>query len=464
MAKEKVTSAKQLRVLVFTPSYHIIDGVTITIRKIKREVEEQGGILKVVTAKDAEHLLEDSPGCFFIPSFKLPYGVEHYAICRMLQSQTKKQLLEFRPNVVHVTAPDPLCYSVCRWARQEAGIPLMATWHSNIPDYLDHYGFVQRTAIKKIVTKLFQSQYSYCNWTFVPQKNLVPKMQREGYENKYTNNKLRVWGRGVDTDLFTPTKRSTEFREKNGAGENDVVVLWVGRCVTEKEPQVFVAVMREMVKRFPNKVKGWVVGRGEWHSQMSSIDNVTGFGWKNSSELSVLYANADILLFPSKVETFGNVTLEAMSSGIACVVDKKCSSHLIDHGKNGYCCSNEEEFIQFTGKLIAEDANRKKMGVEGRNIAESTYKLKEVMKSMVQNYIDVANFNDSEVSPVPSLWTNAFVYVIYLIVDSGGYILFHLLGNILFPSADRRSQYFKFVAAPILIYVAWKLFSLVTGL
>lgn len=134
----------------------------------------------------------------------------------------------------------------------------MATWHSNIPDYLDHYGYVQRTALKGIVQKIFQSMYAYCTWTFVPQPNLIAKMQKEGYENPETKNKLRVWGRGVDTEAFVPSKRSSEFRASHGVGEDDVVVLWVGRCVTEKEPQVFVAVMKEMVKKYPNKVKGWV--------------------------------------------------------------------------------------------------------------------------------------------------------------------------------------------------------------
>lgn len=201
-----------------------------------------------------------------------------------------------------------------------------------------------------------------------------------------------------------------------------------------------------------------VVGRGEWHSEMSAIDNVVGFGWKNSSELSVLYANADILVFPSKVETFGNVTLEAMSSGISCVVDKTCSSHLVNHGVNGYCASSESEFIQFTEKLIAEDETRKTMGVKGREIAVKRYKLKDVMKSMVQNYIDVANFSEEERSPVPVESLSLFIYVVYCIVDMFGYVLFQVFGSLLFPSAE-KSQNFWYVIIPVISFLLWRCFS-----
>mmetsp|Transcript_4979 Transcript_4979/g.6474 ORF Transcript_4979/g.6474 Transcript_4979/m.6474 type:complete len:472 (-) Transcript_4979:176-1591(-) len=457
--REHVTDPKQLRVLIVTPSYHVIDGVTLTIRKIKKELEALGGTMMVATAEAARIPLNNDPGVMYFPSLTLPYdSFDNYSVPRFLTESMKREILAFKPNVIHITAPDILCFSIARWARQEK-LQLMATWHSNIPDYLNSYGFIQRVILKNILIYIFQTNYSYCPWTFVPQPKLLERMKREGYENPHTGNKLRIWGRGVDTDHFNPAKRSREFRASHGVNEQEVVVMWVGRCVTEKFPEIFTEVLQRLTEKYPNKIKGWVVGRGEHYEIMTAVKNVTGMGWRSRDELADLYANADILLFPSTVETFGNVTLEAMSSGTACIVDKTCSSHLVEHEKIGYCCESVEEYIVFTEKLVQDTATRKAMGIAARAKAEAQYKVRDVLRQLINYYVEVANLTDEDLAPVKPQLRHYISLFLYKFVDSGGFFLVQLLGYFAFYGKSTSSQFLIVFIVVAAISILWYLFS-----
>ena len=134
--------------------------------------------------------------------------------------------------------------------------------------------------------------------------------------------------------LFSPERRSAEFRASKGVQDSDVVILWVSRLVPEKRPDIFLNVVKRLQEEgLP--VKAFVVGNGTFEKYLSKLSDVTCCGWLSGVSLGEVYASADVLLFPSDVETFGNVTLEALSSGTPCVVEEKCSGHLVDHGVNG---------------------------------------------------------------------------------------------------------------------------------
>ena len=145
---------------------------------------------------------------------------------------------------------------------------------------------------------------------------------------------LKEWGRGVDMNMFSPERRNNELRASKGISETDVVVLWVSRLVPEKRPDIWMnAIKRLQDEGLP--VKAFVVGNGTFEKYLSKLRNVTCCGWMSGTALGEIYASSDILLFPSDVETFGNVTLEALSSGCPSVVEQKCGGHLVTHGVNG---------------------------------------------------------------------------------------------------------------------------------
>ena len=150
---------------------------------------------------------------------------------------------------------------------------------------------------------------------------MLRKMREDWGYGKATE--LKLWGRGVDMNIFSPERRSQAFRASKGISETDVVILWVSRLVPEKRPDIWMGV----VKRLQDEglpVKALVVGSGTFEKYLTTLKHATICGWLSGTALGEAYASSDILLFPSDVETFGNVTLEALSSGCPAVVEKKC--------------------------------------------------------------------------------------------------------------------------------------------
>lgn len=203
-----------------------------------------------------------------------------------------------------------------------------------------------------------------------------------------TTTELKEWGRGVDMQIFSPERRSMQFRQSKGINDNDVVVLWVSRIVPEKRPDVWLAV----VKRLQDEglpVKPLVVGSGTFEKYLSKLKHVTCCGWLSGAALGEAYASADVLLFPSDVETFGNVTLEALSSGCPAVVERKCGEHLVDHGINGLTCTagDFEEFYQATRALVLDARLRQQMSLAAR---EKAWKFERniILQQMAENYKD----------------------------------------------------------------------------
>lgn len=213
----------------------------------------------------------------------------------------------------------------------------------------------------------------------------MDKISREGF-GKYTE--LKEWGRGVDTELFSPTRRSSEFRAARGISETDVVMLWVGRLVPEKRPEIWMSVV-ERLQREGIPVKALVVGHGTFVTTLSSMKDVVCCGWLSGTALAEAYASADVLLFPSDVETFGNVTLEALASGCPCIVEEKCGGHLVQHGFNGFTCpaADEEKFYKATKRIVQDEALRIQMSLNAR---ESAWRFERntIIQQMLENYKD----------------------------------------------------------------------------
>ena len=213
---------------------------------------------------------------------------------------------------------------------------------------------------------------------------MLNKMRNEwGYG---TATELKEWGRGVDMNIFSPERRSQAFRSSKGITENDIVVLWVSRIVPEKRPDIWLAV----VKRLQDEglpVKPLVVGSGTFEKYLSKLKNVTCCGWLSGTALGEAYASSDILLFPSDVETFGNVTLEALSSGCPSVVENKCGEHLVEHGVNGLTCpaGDFEAFYQATRSLVLDARLRNQMSISAREKAWK-YERNLILQQMAENY------------------------------------------------------------------------------
>lgn len=396
----KVTMAShQHRVLLYTTCYNIIDGVTLTIRKIEQEILASGHHVCILTTKSGDmkntHMDGEHPNrtvLFIDNSIPIPFlhDPKHpetdYHLGFALSKTVKEQIANFEPSLIHVTVPDCTCLHLIQYAR-EREIPIMGTYHSNIPEYMTHYRGIGW--LRHILAAFFRHQYNFLQALYVPTP-FIQKHLSDSYKmDKVTD--LKVWGRGIDLERFSPKHRSRKFRQEMGFNDNDVVLCWVGRLVQEKRPDIFCQVVRRLHERgIP--FRALVVGAGPCEEEVKALPNTTFAGWLNGDELAIAYASSDVFLFPSGVETFGNVTLEAAASGLPLVVEAGCSGHLVNHGVNGFACHeyDEDAFFDSVLCIILDDARRKSMSEEGRKFSLQ-FEKRAVCKKMLENYSQITD-------------------------------------------------------------------------
>jgi glycosyltransferase involved in cell wall biosynthesis len=225
---------------------------------------------------------------------------------------------QHRPDVVYVATEGPLGWSAMRVARR-LGIRIFSGFHTSFHSYLKHYhvGWLHFPLLR------------YLCWfhnrtvgTVVPSVELRDRLQAIGLKN------VSVVGRGVDAQVFNPNQRCPALRHTWGASSKDLVALYVGRVAPEKNLDLAIKAYRAM-QRVDSSVKFAVVGDGPVRAALQKKHpDIIFCGVQTDEQLAKRYASADIFLFPSETETFGNVTLEAMASGLAVVAYDYAAAHL----------------------------------------------------------------------------------------------------------------------------------------
>jgi len=389
----------QHRVLIYTTCYNVLDGVVLTIRKIEQELLASGHHVCILTTKSGDtrntHLDGEHPNrsvIFLDNSIPIPFlhdpnnPESSYQLGFALSKTVKGKIAEFEPSLIHITVPDCTCLHLIQYAREKE-IPLMGTYHSNIPEYMSHYPGLGW--LKHILAAFFRHQYNFLQALYVPTPFIHRYLTNTFKMDKVTN--LGIWGRGIDLERFSPKHRSIEFRQKLGFTEDDVVIMWCGRLVPEKRPDIFCKVIRKLHQR-KIPFKALVVGQGPVEEEVKDLPNTVFAGWMSGNDLSTAYASCDIFLFPSAVETFGNVTLEAAASGLPLVVEAGCSGHLVNHGVHGFACldGDVDAYFDSTLCLLVDDSRRKKMSKKGRKFSLQFEKRK-VCQKMLDNYSSVTD-------------------------------------------------------------------------
>jgi len=384
----------ELRIIIFTACYFVLDGVTLTIRKLESHLRSRGATVKICTTVPDDFDMTDHRDVIVVPGVKLAFtqAGSGYAFGANLLPDVIRQIEEFNPNCCHFTVPDFVSLDAIRWC-QANNISYMATWHSNYLDYLKYYYL--ETILGGPFKMYLQAFYDQIPAVYAPTPFMLKKLEDMGFGGQGSVTNYIEWGRGVDTKLFSPDRRSSEFRTSRGLSDDDVLIIWVGRLVPEKRPDIWTdVVMRLNEEGIP--CKGIVVGHGFSQNELAKLENVHCLGWLSGVGLAEAYASADILLFPSDVETFGSVTLEALASGCVGVVERGCSGHLVENGYNGYTCmaGDGEEFYEATKKLVSDHASRRQMSINARRSAWK-YERNKILQQMAENYKDaIMNHRD----------------------------------------------------------------------
>jgi len=298
-----------------------------------------------------------------------------------LSAKIRDHIADFAPTLIHITVPDCVCLHMIQYARANE-IPLMGTYHSNLVEYMAYYG---AAFVKPLMRDFIRHQYSFFQALYVP-TSYTQKFLEEEFELG-TATKIGIFGRGIDLERFSPVRRSSKFRRKLNISNDEVLICWVGRVVAEKRPNIFANVIRRLHSQ-KVQFRAIVVGAGNFEAELAALPNTDFLGWLSGDDLSTAYASSDVFFFPSAVETFGNVTLEAAASGLPLVVEANCSGHLVENDVNGYSCCSDDDFYEATLRLVTDNALRERLS-KGSIKLSLQYENKKVMRKIIKHYDQV---------------------------------------------------------------------------
>lgn len=253
------------------------------------------------------------------------------------------QWMKKRPDVVHIVTEGPLGWSALEAARK-LKIPVSSDFRTNFHNYSQHYGIGW---LKRPIVGYLKKFHNKTALTTVPTERMKFELSNIGFKN------VQVLSRGVNAALYSPDYRSHALRSSWGVSEDDFVVLHVGRLAAEKNLDKLVSAYQAIARLDPG-ARLVLVGDGPERAYIASrVPNAIFCGVRLDEDLAAHYASSDLFIFPSKTETFGNVTLEAMASGLPMVAfNYAAAAQYVSNGTNGTLVNFEQDH-QFDSAAIA---------------------------------------------------------------------------------------------------------------
>lgn len=245
--------------------------------------------------------------------------------------QVLHALSDFKPDVVHITTELGIGYSGLRAAR-ELGIPVVMSYHTNFDQYLSCYNFGK---LEQIYWKCMAWFHSFADVNLCPSEDTRRVLARRGFKN------LEIWSRGVDLSRFSPSHFSSDLRERLG-GKDKTLFLYAGRIAKEKNLATLAKAIRILHGWYGDLVGFVFAGDGPYLKELQDLElpNTVFTGFLGKEELAGVYASCDVFAFPSGTETFGNVVLEAMASGLPVLcADAGGVTDFVSHLDNAYLFS-----------------------------------------------------------------------------------------------------------------------------
>lgn len=269
---------------------------------------------------------------------------------------------ERRPDVVQVITEGPLGSSAVAAARA-LDLPVVSDFHTNFHSYSGHYGY---GFLRRPIAAWLRRLHNRTACTLVPTEQLRRDLEGEGYRS------VRVVARGVDTGLYSPEHRCTGLRRAWGADDDTLVVLSVGRLAPEKNLAQVAHTAQAIGVRVPRTRLVFVGDGPARRALQASCPGAVFAGMRTGADLARHYASADLFLFPSTTETYGNVTTEAMASGLAIVAYDYAAAR--EHLRHGHCgllapYGDAAEFTRLAVELAADRQRLRAFGVNARAAA-----------------------------------------------------------------------------------------------
>ncbi|MCE9632938.1 MAG: glycosyltransferase family 1 protein [Methylophilales bacterium] len=300
-----------------------INGVAMTLSRLTHGLSERNWQVTLVRPQQQSREIVDTHQHLLVPGLPIP-GYAGLRFGLPMSRMLFKRWSEQRPDVVHIATQGPLGWAAMKVAKR-LNLPVTTSFHTNFHRYCGHYGL---KLISQSVASYLRKFHNQATCTMTPNEPLSQSLRQDGYQNVFTV------GRGIDTALFNPARRSDALRAEWQA--NDMVVIYVGRIAAEKNLRGVTEAFARVQAVRPNAKMVWVGDGPQLKNMREQYPQHIFVGAKRGEELATYYASADIFLFPSLTETFGNVVLEAMSSGLAVVAYRYAAAEsYIEHGKSG---------------------------------------------------------------------------------------------------------------------------------
>ncbi|KPU46294.1 GDP-mannose-dependent alpha-mannosyltransferase [Oxobacter pfennigii] len=351
-----------MKIAIFTDTFlPQINGVTNTLDKLIKYYDKRG-IGYVVFAPDYTQNTGTEENIQRFSSF--PFFL--YPECSITlpnYSKIKERLDQFKPDLIHIVTPFSMGLKGLKYGK-EADVPIIASYHTNFSLYLPYYNV---KLIDNLLWKYTVWFHNQCLMNFCPSQDTMEDLINHDIKN------VKIWGRGIDSNLFSSEKRSAKLRQDLGISDR-LAVLYVGRVSPEKDLDTFVKAALEINKTKKDEVCFVITGEGPMLEELKTlnIDNFIFTGYKRGVELSAIYASCDIFAFPSTTETYGNVILEAFASALPVVAPyiSGLKENLLNN-YNSLCClpKNHEDMAESIMRLVKDDELRKHLSENAREYA-----------------------------------------------------------------------------------------------
>lgn len=352
--EEFQAARRSLRVAVVTETYPPeVNGVAMTVARTVQGLQDRGHAVQLVRPR--QHGADEAASGEALHEVLMRgLPIPHYPGLRMgvpaKRSLVRRWSVQ-RPDIVHVATEGPLGWSALQAARV-LKLPVTSDFRTNFHAYSRHYGVGW---LRKPIVAYLRRFHNACACSMVPTEALRADLQACGFE------RLRVVARGVDTALFDPARRDGELRRLWGAGPEDCVLLCVGRLAAEKNLGLLAEAFEKARVQRPS-LRLVLVGDGPMREALQRrLPDAHFAGTRTGVDLGRHYASADLFVFPSLTETFGNVTLEALSSGLP-VVAFNCAAagRFVIPGRQGWLAPPDQphQFLEAVLDAVKLDASK----------------------------------------------------------------------------------------------------------
>jgi glycosyltransferase involved in cell wall biosynthesis len=371
-------SGRPVRVALFPDSLNEVNGVANTCRNWLAYVHRNQFPTLVVSGADKTEFRQEGT----ISRLDLKRGPISFSVEKDLRfdvalavfryhRMVADALREFRPDVVHITGPGDIGIMGVLTARR-LGIPVAASWQTNVHEYAARRASLilpqwfsgkprarVLQTIEDLSFRLAVAYYKAGRFHYAPNQELIDKLSAT------SGRPCSLMERGVDLDLFNPAHRTR-------GNDGKFVIGYVGRLSTEKKVRSFAGLAKAVKAAGYDHVKFIFVGHGAEEKWLSkNIPNVEMTGVLRGAALGRAYANMDLFAFYSETDTFGNVVLEALASGVPAVVtDKGGPKFIVDHERCGFVCSTDDEFNASVLRLITSSSLQRDMAIAARQRAQ----------------------------------------------------------------------------------------------